>query len=91
MLSGINREGAMPAERDLSAMSDQEYKVLENRLRRMLDRQGYRLLKSRARDPRAITYGGYMIVDHEVGGAAAGGEGRGYTLDLNDVERWATG
>ena len=80
----------MPKGLDLNALSDGEYKVLENRLRRMLDRQGYRLLKSRARDPLAVTYGGYMIVDHQHGGAVAGGENFGYTLDLNDVERWAT-
>ena len=83
----------MPADRDLSALSGREYKVLEDRLRRMLDRQGYRLVKSRARDPRALTYGGYIIVDHQVGGAVAGGDGnagRGYGLDLATVERWAT-
>ena len=66
-------------------MRDQDEKVRENRVRRALDRQGYRLLKSRARDPLALTYGGYMIVDHEVGGAVAGGQGnagRGYDMSL---------
>ena len=83
----------MLADRDLNALSEMGRKVLENRLRRMLNRQGYRLVKSHARDPRDLTFGGYMILDHAVGGAVAGGQGnagRGYSLDLNDVERWAT-
>lgn len=68
----------------------QQPKVRENRLRRALDRQGYRLMKSRARDPRDLTYGGYQIVDHEVGGVAAGwgNANRGYALDLDGVEDW---
>ena len=38
-------------------------KVLENRLRRMADRQGFRLVKSRRRDPRARDFGTYSLVD----------------------------
>jgi hypothetical protein len=70
-------------------VTDKE-KVRENRLRRALDRQGYRLLKSRARDPRDLTYGGYQIVGHEDGGTHAGwgNAGRGYSLDLDAVEEW---
>jgi hypothetical protein len=70
-------------------VADKE-KVRENRLRRALDRQGYRLLKSRARDPRDLTYGGYQIVDIEVGGVVAGwgNANRGYSLDLDSVEEW---
>jgi hypothetical protein len=65
-------------------------KVRENRLRRALDRQGYRLVKSRARDLRDLTYGGYQIVDHEAGSVAAGwgNANRGYALDLDGVEDW---
>ena len=37
-------------------------KVRENRLRRMADRQGLRLEKSRRRDPRALDYGRWNIV-----------------------------
>jgi hypothetical protein len=68
-------------------------RVYENRLRRMADRQGYRLLKSRARDSRDITYGGYMLVDLESGGASVGGTGnagRGYSADLAEIETWLT-
>jgi hypothetical protein len=38
-------------------------KARENRLRRMADRQGYRLTKSRRRDPRANVYGSYWLAD----------------------------
>ena len=38
-------------------------KVRENRLRRMASRQGLQLLKSRRRDPRALDYGTYWLVD----------------------------
>jgi hypothetical protein len=69
-------------------MSD---KVREDRLRRKLDRMGYQLKKSRARDRDDLTYGGYQIVD--IGGmnglvAGHGHVGRGYALRLDDVESW---
>jgi hypothetical protein len=41
---------------------DQDQKVRENRLRRAAKRQGYLLVKSRRRDPRAIDYGLYVLV-----------------------------
>jgi hypothetical protein len=34
-----------------------EQKVRENRLRRVAERRGYRLTKSRRRDPEALDYG----------------------------------
>jgi hypothetical protein len=40
-------------------------KVRENRLRRMAERQGLELRKSRRRDPRAKDYGRWYIVDAE--------------------------
>ncbi|MGD2100831.1 MAG: hypothetical protein PVG83_01215 [Acidimicrobiia bacterium] len=36
-------------------------KVRENRLRRMAERQGLRLVKSRRRDPRALDYGVFWL------------------------------
>jgi hypothetical protein len=39
-----------------------EDKVRENRLRRVAQRRGLRLVKSRRRDPRAIDYGGFMLI-----------------------------
>jgi hypothetical protein len=65
-------------------------KVLENRLRRRLDRMGYRLMKSRARDPYDLTFGGYQIVDVQINGLVAGHghAGRGYAMTLGDVQEW---
>jgi hypothetical protein len=40
-----------------------QFKVLENRLRRAAERQGLRLHKSRAKDPRSIGYGKYKTVE----------------------------
>jgi hypothetical protein len=67
-------------------------KVRENRLRRMAERQGLRLVKSRRRDPRAIDYGLYTLVSDRTNTVVAGTErttGRPeFTLD--DVEDWLT-
>jgi hypothetical protein len=51
---------------------------------------GYRLMKSRARDPDDLTYGGYHIVDVQINGLVAGhgNAGRGYALTLGDVQEW---
>ena len=43
--------------------SNTSEKVRENRLRRMASRQGLQLMKSRRRDPRALDYGMYWLVD----------------------------
>lgn len=50
-------------------------KVRENRLRRMAERQGLELRKSRRRDPRAMDYGRWYIVDveREIEAAEIGG------------------
>jgi hypothetical protein len=64
--------------------------VREDRLRRKLDRMGYRLMRSTARDPDSLTFGGYQITDIQHGGVVAGwgNAHRGYALDLDDVEAW---
>ena len=43
-------------------------KVEESRLRRVADRQGYRLIKTRRRDPNAFDYGLYALIDPQHGG-----------------------
>ena len=48
---------------DFSKITDREYKVLENRLRRAARRQGLNLEKSRTRDPRALDCGKYWLLD----------------------------
>lgn len=69
-------------------------KVRENRLRRAAARQGYRLVKSRRRDSRAIDYGVYWIAREE----APGGDWRSRTLvsseqgmNLDEVETFLLG
>lgn len=70
----------------ICGMSDD--KVRENRLRRMAERQGYQLVKSRRRDPRAVDYGARWIVDPQTGDVVAGDERRGMSLD--EIEAWLT-
>jgi hypothetical protein len=65
-------------------------KTRENLARRRLDRRGYRLMKSRARDPNDLTYDGYQITNLDNGDviAGCGNADRGYALDLDKVEAW---
>ncbi len=72
--------------RDMLGASD---KVRADRLRRKLDRMGYRLMKSGARDPDDLTYDGFQVVT--LAGelvAGHGNLGRGFSLTLDDVEAW---
>lgn len=59
----------------------------EGRARRLLKSRGYSLVKSRRRDPRAVDYGTYLIVDHR-DMVVAGGDGP-FQMHLADVEAWA--
>lgn len=63
-------------------------RVLENRLRRVADRRGLKLCKSRARDPRALTYGGYHLINPENGGVVCGwgNANRNFAASLKDIE-----
>jgi hypothetical protein len=68
-------------------------KVLENRLRRAAERRGLVLQKSRRRDPDAVNYGGYMIVDPRTGMVLSGANPAPYSLSLAEAarilgERW---
>ena len=49
-------------------------------------------MKSRARDPHDLTYGGYQLVDIRRNFVVAGwgNAGRGYALDVDSVEEWLT-
>jgi len=62
-------------------------KVRENRLRRMARRRGYSVVKSRARDPRAITFGTYAVVDDR-NNLVFGDHNFGYGMDLDAIEEW---
>ena len=63
-------------------------KVRENRLRRMAQRQGLRLIKSRVRDPRALDYGRWWITNPDTNAIVAGEPG---FLDITGVERYLRG
>ncbi len=69
---------------------DTEEKVRENRLRRMADRQGFRLMKSRSRDPNAVDFGRYALIDPETGGAVNPSLANRWTCSwtLDEVESW---
>ena len=68
---------------------DAKEKVWENRLRRMAKRQALQLMKSRVRDPRAVDFGRYMIVDPYTNTIVAGGHG-GFDLTIDQVEAYLT-
>ncbi len=65
-----------------------EDKVLENRMRRTARRRGYQLERSRAKDPKALGYGGYLVRDLRTKRVVAGGGAFPYSLTLADVVMW---
>lgn len=69
---------------------DQREKVRENRLRRMAKRQGVAVVKSRRRDPRALDFGGYGIIDPQRNAWLAGADHHAFELSLDQVEDWLT-
>jgi hypothetical protein len=70
-------------------MSDDD-KTRTTRLRRIAERQGFRLVKSRRRDPRALTYGRWHVVDRFTGKPVAGHDRAGSSWTLDEVEAWLT-
>lgn len=60
---------------------DQAEKVRENRLRRMAERQGLTLTRSRRRDPRALDFGKYWLTD--ANGVSVSPE---QGIDIDEVE-----
>lgn len=65
-------------------------KTREVRLRRMADRQGLILQKSRRRDPRALGYGCYQLTDARHNLVAGGSPWGGYSLTLDEIEDYLT-
>lgn len=62
-------------------------KSYENRLRRIADRRGLLLVKSRRRDPRAPDYGGFMLLDMPTGSPVYGANEIGLpSATLNEIE-----
>ena len=66
-------------------------KSRETRLRRMAERQGLRLEKSRRRDPHALDYGKFILIDVATNGVVLGSGPVGPNADLEDVERYLKG
>lgn len=68
-------------------------KVAENRVRRAAARQGLKLVKSQTRDPRALGYGLFALVDTRncivFGGGGVGPYG--YAATLDEVEHYLLG
>lgn len=65
---------------------DTAEKTHENRIRRIAERRGLRLEKSRRRDPRATDYGTYRLVDAETNAIEAYGDSSLYGLTLDEIE-----
>jgi hypothetical protein len=63
-------------------------KIRENRLRRIAERRGYGLNKSRRRDPNAIDYGGCMLYDLFTKRVVLGGYPFPYSASLEEIERF---
>lgn len=66
---------------------DKRLNIRENKARRQLAKQGFRLMKNRGTsNPHNI--GGYMIVNSDTNFIEFGAGGHGYSLDLDDVEEF---
>jgi hypothetical protein len=61
------------------------YNRREAWLRRVAARQGLQLQKSRARDPRAISFGTYQLADPVTGTLHCYGNASGYGLSLDEI------
>lgn len=57
-----------------SGMSADQHKVRENRLRRVAERQGMMLQKSRRRDPRSLDYASFWLTEPETNIVVTGGQ-----------------
>jgi hypothetical protein len=68
-------------------MSESSQKVRENRVRRMAERQGLVLKKSRRRDLRAWDYGSYWLVDADRSSLVFPDE---HGASLEDIESYLT-
>ncbi len=69
---------------------DREAKVRENRLRRMAERRGLLLRKSRRRDSGAVDFGGFILVDARTNDVVFGSHPITYSANLDDVEKFLT-
>jgi hypothetical protein len=68
-------------------MPDQD-KVRENRLRRIAERRGLKLEKSRRRDPHARDFGGFMLIEPQTKATLLGSDGFAFSATLDDVDAY---
>ena len=61
-------------------------KVRENRLRRIAERRGFLIQKSKRRDPKAIDFGGYMLIDARTNSVVLGATSFAFSADLDEIE-----
>jgi len=65
-----------------------EDKTRDSRVRRLANREGLRVVRSRCRVPEAAEYGTYMITDPFTNSVVAIGLSGGFGLTLDDVENY---
>jgi hypothetical protein len=65
-----------------------EDKVRENRLRRIAERRGYSLEKSRRRDPKAPDFARFRVIEMRENRAVFGAEPHAFSATLDEVEQW---
>lgn len=73
-----------------SIVSGMDNKVLENRVRRTLQRRGFGLQKCRVRDPRGYNYGRYWVILGHTGGLVDKIPGANFDqyVKLEDIAKW---
>ena len=70
-----------------------EHKIQENRVRRIAKRRGFILKRSRRRDPQALDYDRYWLLDGRTGFLAYPKypePAAEWGVELDDVEEWLT-
>ena len=58
----------------------------EKRMRRAARARGYRLVKSRSRDPKSPSFGCYVVIDAERDAVVLGAEPHAFSASLDQVE-----
>jgi hypothetical protein len=86
----MSKDDYIPEPHEVNAMTEGEFKVYENRLRRMAGRQQLQLQKSWRKDQYAFDYKTYQLVN-ELGDVWLGDSVRGYGLSITEVHRSLVG
>lgn len=72
-----------------TAGMDQDELVVLNRVRRVAERQGFRLESSRRKDPLAAEYRRYRLADAFTGEVVVGqGDRWAFTMSIEEIEEW---